>query len=87
MSSFYFILKDVCCVACVTVDIHKRHSDQVKSIVDVANEEKKILNKHLQTIQTLQTTFADQQRQLQQMLHSKHTLLLLYDLICTIFHF
>jgi hypothetical protein len=63
------------------VDIHKQHSDQVKSVVDVANEEKKILNEHLQTIQKLQTTFANEQKQLQKMLHSKHTLLLIYDLV------
>jgi hypothetical protein len=69
------------------VDIHKQHSDQVKSIVDVANKEKKILNEQLQTIQKLQTTFADEQKQLQKMLHSKKKLLLTYDLVCTIFHF
>jgi hypothetical protein len=65
-------LKDVCCVACLSVDIHKQHSDQVKSVIDVANEEKKRLDEHLQKIQKLQTTFADEQRQLQQMLRSKN---------------
>jgi hypothetical protein len=83
----FSMLKDVCCVACLSVDIHKQHSDQVKSIMDVANKEKKILNEHLQTIPKLQTTFADEEKQLQKMLHSKHTLLLIYDLVFTISHF
>jgi hypothetical protein len=67
----FFLFKDVCCVACLSVDIHKQHSDQVKSVVDVANGEKKILNEHLEKIEKLQTTFADEQRQLERMLKSK----------------
>jgi hypothetical protein len=62
----------------LSVDIHKQHSDQVKSVVDVANEEKKRLDEHLQKIQKLQTTFADEQRQLQQMLRSRNQHLLIY---------
>ena len=81
------MLQDVCCVACLSVDIHKHHSDQVKSIVDVANGEKKILNEHLQTIEKLQTIFSDEQKQLQTMLHSKYKLLFGYIFVFIVFCF
>ena len=68
---YCFILKDVCCVACLSVDIHRQHSDQVKSVVDVANEEKKILKKHLEKIEKLQSTLIDEQHQLEEKLQSK----------------
>jgi len=65
----------------LSVDIHKQHSDQVKSVVDVANGEKKILNEHLEKIEKLQIVFTDEQRQLQQMLKSKNKHLLLCILL------
>ncbi len=65
-------MKNVCCVACVTVNIHKEHADQVKSAVDVANEEKKILHEHLDKIKNLRTVFIDEQNQLQQILEGKN---------------
>jgi hypothetical protein len=61
----------------LSVDIHKQHSDQVKSVVDVANGEKKILHEHLDKIEKLQTAFTDEQRQLRQMLRSKNKHLLI----------
>ncbi len=61
----------------MSVDIHKQHSDQVKSVVDVANGEKKILNEHLDKIEKLQTAFIDEQRRLRQMLRSKNKHLLI----------
>lgn len=68
---YYFILQDVCCVACVTVDIHRQHSDQVKSVVHVANGEKSILSEHLEKIEKIEAEFTDKQSQLQQALKSK----------------
>jgi hypothetical protein len=81
---FSFILKNVCCVACLSVDIHKQHSDQVKSVVDVANGEKTILSEHLEKTQKLEAAFADEHIQLQQMLESKNKRLLIYDLFFVI---
>ncbi|CAF0797846.1 unnamed protein product [Rotaria sordida] len=60
--------KDVCCVACLSVDIHKQHSDEVKSVVDVANGEKKLVNEYLEKIRKLKTTFTNELNQLQQAL-------------------
>jgi hypothetical protein len=68
----FFVLKNVCCVACVTANIHKEHADQVKSVVDVANEEKKILNEHLNKIKSLQSVFINEQSQLHQILEGKN---------------
>ncbi|CAF3661028.1 unnamed protein product [Rotaria sp. Silwood1] len=68
LSLYCLFCKDVCCVACISVNNHKQHSDQVKSVVDVAKGEKNILNKYLEKIRKLQTTFADELSQLQQAL-------------------
>ncbi|CAF3532115.1 unnamed protein product, partial [Rotaria socialis] len=59
---------DVCCVACLAIDIHKQHSDQVKSIVDVANGEKQILREHLEKIEKFVVDFTNEQSQLEQAL-------------------
>ncbi|CAF3103381.1 unnamed protein product [Rotaria sp. Silwood2] len=48
--------------------MHKQHSDQVKSIVDLANEEKKILSEHLEKIEKFEVDFTNEQSQLQQAL-------------------
>ncbi|CAF1081942.1 unnamed protein product [Adineta ricciae] len=64
--------QDVCCVACLSVDIHKQHSDQVKSVVDLIKEEKDLLNKHLKRIQKLKIAFVDEQDQLEQALRNIH---------------
>lgn len=55
----------------MTVDIHREHTQQVKSIVDVANQEKKILHEHLDKVKNIRTVFIDEQSQLQQLLESK----------------
>ncbi|CAF0963502.1 unnamed protein product [Rotaria sordida] len=60
--------EDVCCVACLSVDIHKQHSDEVKSVVDVANGEKNLVNEYLEKIRKLKTTFTNELNQLQQAL-------------------
>jgi hypothetical protein len=65
----------------LSVDIHKQHSNQVKSVIDVANEEKKILNEHLEKIEKLQIVFTDEHSQLQQKLKSKNKHLLLCILL------
>ncbi|CAF0786182.1 unnamed protein product [Adineta steineri] len=62
--------QEVCCVACLSVDIHKEHSDQVKSVVDVADEDRKILTEHLEKIQKLKITYADEQNELLQALRN-----------------
>ncbi|UJR26049.1 hypothetical protein I4U23_007395 [Adineta vaga] len=62
--------QEVCCVACLSVDIHKQHSDQVKSVVDVANKEKGFLNEHLERIRKLSIAFEDEQEQLEQALRN-----------------
>lgn len=72
-------LKSVCCVACVTVDIHKQHSDQVKSVVDVANDERKILTEHVDKIQKLSDRFIEEQNQLEKKLQSKNYLDVIHE--------
>ncbi|CAF4442467.1 unnamed protein product, partial [Adineta steineri] len=62
--------QEVCCVACLSVDVHKEHSDQVKSVVDVADEDRKILTEHLEKIQKLKITYADEQNELLQALRN-----------------
>ncbi len=70
MKYLSFFFQDICCVAYLSVDIHKQHSDQVKSVVDVTNEEKNILNEHLDKIQKRKTIFTNEQNQLQTALKS-----------------
>lgn len=57
-------------MACLSVDIHREHSDQVKSVVDVANAERETLSKNLERVQRLKIAFNDEQKQLEQALRS-----------------
>ena len=69
--TFARCFQDVCCVACLSVDIHREHSEQVKSVVDVANVEREALGKHLERVQRLNVAFNDEQQQLEQALRSE----------------
>lgn len=54
------------------MDIHKQHSDQVKSVVDVANEERKILADHVDKIQKLNHQLIQEADQLEKKLQSNN---------------